>query len=72
MVDIHVGTGIVLIVISAFSIISSIVNDYLNYDNTRIVRVTSYVLLVVGIICIAHKWTLMEKVYQTAQAPMTK
>lgn len=55
MVDIHVGTGIVLIVISAFSIISSIVNDYLNYDNTRIVRVTSYVLLVVGIICLVHK-----------------
>ena len=61
MVDIHVGTGIVLTVVSVFSIIGSIVNDYLNYDNTRIVRITSYVLLVVGIICIVHKWTLMVK-----------
>ena len=55
MVDIHIGTGIVLTVVSVFSIICSIVNDYLNYDNTRIVRVTSYVMLVVGIICIVHK-----------------
>ena len=55
MVDIHVGTGIVLIVVSVFSTICSIVNDYLNYDNTRVVRITSYVLLVVGIICIVHK-----------------
>ena len=55
MIDIHVGTGIVLTVVSAFSIICSIANDYLNFDNTRIVRLTSYVMLVVGIICIAHK-----------------
>lgn len=55
MVDIHVGTGIVLIAVSGFSIICSIVNDYLNYDNTRIVRLTSYVVLVVGIICLVHK-----------------
>lgn len=55
MVDIHIGTGIVLTAISGFSIICSIVNDYLNFDNTRIVRVTSYVMLVVGIICIVHK-----------------
>ena len=55
MIDIHVGTGIVLTVVSVFSIISSIVNDYLNYDNTRIVRLTSYVVLVVGIICLVHK-----------------
>ena len=61
MVDYYVGTGIVLTVVSAFIIISSIVNDYLNYDNTRIVRITSYVLLVVGIICIVHKWTLKNK-----------
>lgn len=55
MVDIHIGTGIVLIAVSVFSILCSIANDYLNYDNTRIVRVTSYVMLVVGIICIVHK-----------------
>lgn len=55
MVDIHVGTGIVLTAVSVFSIICSIVNDYLNFDDTRIVRVTSYVLLVVGIICLVHK-----------------
>ena len=55
MVDCHVGTGIVLTAVSAFSIIGSIVNDYLNYDSTRVVRITSYVLLVVGIICLVHK-----------------
>lgn len=55
MVDIHICTGIVLTAVSGFSIICSIVNDYLNYDNTRIVRVTSYVMLVVGIICLVHK-----------------
>ena len=55
MIDIHVGTGIVLTVVSAFSIILSIVNDYLNYDNTRIVRLTSYVMLVVDLICLVHK-----------------
>ena len=55
MVDYYVGTGIVLTVVSAFIIISSIVNDYLNYDNTRVVRIIPYVMLVVGIICIVHK-----------------
>lgn len=55
MVDYHTGTGIVLIVFSVFSIIASIVNDYLNYDDTRIVRITSYVMLAIGIICIVHK-----------------
>lgn len=55
MVDIHVGTGIVLTAVSVFSIICSIVNDYLNFDNTRIVRIFSYVMLVVGIICLVHK-----------------
>lgn len=55
MVDIHIGTGIVLTVFSVFSIIASIVNDYLNYDNTRIVRITSYVMLAIGIICLVYK-----------------
>lgn len=55
MIDCYIGIGISLIAISVFSILLSIVNDYLNYDNTRIVRITSYVMLVVGIICIVHK-----------------
>ena len=55
MVDCYVGTGIVLIAVSVFSILCSIVNDHLNFDNTRIVRITSCVMLVVGIICIVHK-----------------
>ena len=67
MVDCHVGTGIVLIAVSVFSILCSIVNDYLNFDNTRIVRITSCVMLVVGIICIVHKWTLKSVIDFSSQ-----
>lgn len=54
MVDCHVGTGIVLIVISAISIISSIINDYINFDDTKIVRITSVIMLIVGILFVIN------------------
>ena len=44
MVDIHVGTGIVLTVVSVFSIIGSIVNDYLNNEEIKNVDIIYEIL----------------------------